>query len=55
MQKIALDKAGVKMIFRRNLRCKTLDNSLLDSIADAMGEVIEENNKRLMEELKNKS
>ena len=43
------------MIFERNLRCKTLDNNLIDSIADAIGKVIEENNNRLLKELTDKS
>ena len=55
MQKYSLDKTEVKALFRRNIRCKSLDSSLLDCIADAVSQVIEENNKILLEAIKHKS
>ena len=44
-----LDRFEVRAIFRRNFKCRAIESSLLECIADAVGEVIEENNRRLLE------
>ena len=49
MEKACLDKFEVRAIFKRNAACRGVDSSLLDCIADAVGEVIEENNRRFLE------
>lgn len=41
----------VRAIFRRKLVDKPLESSLVDCIADAVAEVIEENNQRLLQEI----
>ena len=48
MEQTMVDKFEVRAIFRRNAVCRGVESSLLDCIADAMGEVIEENNRRLL-------
>ena len=49
--KIGLDRMEVRAVFRRNLIGSLEETSLIDHIADAVGEVIEENNKKLWETL----
>ena len=51
MNKIGLDKCDVMTIFRRTFADKVEGDPLINSIAKAVGEVIEENNKRLLEDL----
>ena len=55
MKNIGIDKIEVRAIFRRTLayRSVSIESSLLDCIADAIGEAIEENNKKLLERLAN--
>lgn len=50
MENTLLDRMEVRTIFRRNLTCKSVELSLLECISDALGQVIEENNRRLMEQ-----
>ena len=38
-------------VFRRTFADRVIDDPLIDSIAKSAGEVIEENNKRLLEEI----
>ena len=52
MTKIGLDRMDVRAVFRRRLVGKMEELSLIDCIADAVGEVIEENNNRLWETFK---
>jgi len=49
---IGLSKLDVVTIFRRYLQDTVVEDSLISPIAMAVGEVIEENNKRLFEDLK---
>jgi len=49
---IGLSKLDVVTIFRRHLQDTVVEDSLINPIAKAVGEVIEENNKRLFEDLK---
>ncbi|MFC1910367.1 hypothetical protein ACFLXC_03630 [Chloroflexota bacterium] len=49
MTKIGLDRMDVRVVFRRSLTGKLEELSLIDHIATAMGQVIEENNKKLWE------
>ena len=51
MNKIGLSKWDVMTVFRRTFGDKVEKDLLIDSIAKAVGEVIEENNKRLLEDL----
>jgi len=51
MRKVGLDRLEVITIFRRTFADKVTEDSLINSIARAVGEVIEENNKKLLEEL----
>ena len=51
MTKIGLDRMEVRAVFRRSLIGSFEELSLIDHIADAVGEVIEENNKKLWETL----
>ena len=51
MKKIGLDKLDVIAVFRRTFADRVIDDPLIDSIAKSVGEVIEENNKRLLEEI----
>lgn len=51
MEKIGLGKMDVRAIFRRNLVSKLEEPSLTDCIADAVYEVVEENNNKLWESL----
>lgn len=52
---IGLSKLDVVTIFRRYFEDRAVSDSLINSVAMAVGEVIEENNKRLFEELKAKN
>lgn len=52
---IGLSKLDVVTIFRRYFEDKALTDSLINSVAMAVGEVVEENNKRLFKELKAKN
>jgi len=51
MTKIGLDRMQVRAVFRRSLVGSLEETSLIDNIADAVGVVIEENNKKLWETL----
>ena len=51
MTKIGLDRMEVRAVFRRSLIGSFEELSLIDHIADVVGEVIEENNKKLWETL----
>lgn len=51
MKKIGLDELDVIAVFRRTYADRVVDNPLIDSIAKSVGEVIEENNRRLLEEI----
>ena len=49
---IGLNKLDVVTIFRRYLKDMVIEDSMINSVAMAVGEVVEENNKRLIEDLK---
>jgi hypothetical protein len=51
MRKIGLDRQDAIMIFRRTFADKALDDPLINSIAKAVGEIIEENNRRFLADL----
>ena len=51
MNKIGLGKYDVMTIFRRTFVNKVEGDPLINSVAKAVGEVIEENNKRILEDL----
>ncbi len=51
MEKIGLNKLDVITIFQRTLADRTTEDPLVNSIAMAVGEVIEENNKRLSDNI----
>ena len=51
MKKIGLDKLDVVAVFRRTLADRVEKDPLVNSIARAVGEAIEENNKKLWEYL----
>ena len=51
VSKTGVDRMEVRAIFRRKLVGKPLESSLVDCIADAVAEVIEENNQRLLQEI----
>ena len=48
MNKIDLYRLDVVTIFRRTFANRVMEDPLINSIARAVGEVIEENNKRLV-------
>ena len=52
MDIIGLNKMDVVTIFRRYLKDMVTEDSMINSVAMAVGEVVEENNKRLIEDLK---
>jgi hypothetical protein len=52
MEMVGLNKLDVVTIFRRYLKDMVTEDSLINSVAMAVGEVVEENNKRLIEDLK---
>lgn len=54
MKNIGLGKFDVLRILRRNLTYR-MDDPVINSIAKALGEIIEENNQKLAEDLKNDS
>ena len=49
---IGLSKLDVVIIFRRYFKDVVIEDSLINSVAMAVGEVVEENNKRLFRDLK---
>jgi hypothetical protein len=51
MTKIGLDRMEVRAVFKRSFVGSIEEQSLIDHIANAVGEVIEENNKKLWETL----
>jgi hypothetical protein len=51
MRKIGLAKLDVITVFKRTFADRVEEDLLIGSIAKAVGEAIEENNKRLSEEL----
>ena len=51
MKKIGLDKLDVITVFRRTFANRVEEEPLIGQIAKAVGEVIEEDNKRILEEL----
>ena len=51
MRKIGLDRLDVMAVFRRTLADGVMEDALKESVAKAVGIVIEENNKRLLEDL----
>ncbi len=55
MRKVGLSRWDVMTIFRRTFADKVEKDPLINSIANAVGEVIEENNKRLSEGLADNS
>lgn len=51
MKQIGLDRLAVVSIFRRSLADEVEHNPLVKSIAKAVAETVEENNKRLLRDL----
>ncbi len=51
MRMVGLNKWDVMTVFRRTFADKVIDDPLINSIVKAVGEVIEENNKTLLEDL----
>jgi len=51
MRKIGLDRQDAITIFRRTFADKVVDDPLVSSIAKAVGEIIEENNRKLLDDL----
>jgi len=51
MKRIGLGKLDAVTVFRRTFAGKVEEDPLINSIAKAVGEVIEENNRRLLEDL----
>ena len=51
VKKIGLDKLDVIVVFRKTFGGRVLEDDLIKSIAEAVGEAIEENNRKLLEEL----
>ena len=51
MRKVGLDRLDVITIFKRTFADEVTEDPLIKSIAMAVGEVIEENNKKFLEEL----
>ena len=47
---IGLDKLQVVTIFKRHLQDMVIEDSLVKSMAMAVGEVVEENNRRLLKD-----
>ena len=50
MKKVGLDKLDVITIFKRTFANKVMEDAFINSIAKAVGETIEENNKKLCRE-----
>ena len=55
MEMIGISHSEVVTIFMRYFKELALEDSLINSVAMAVGEVVEENNKRLLEDLKAKN
>lgn len=51
MKRIGLGKLDVMTVFRGTFAEKIAEDPLINSIAKAVGEVIEENNRRFLEDL----
>ena len=51
MRKIGLDRLDVMAVLRRTLPDGVMEDALMESVAKAVGIVVEENNKRLLEDL----
>ena len=49
MKRTLMNQLEVREVFKRELACKELDQSMLECIADAVGMVIEENNRRILD------
>jgi len=49
---VGLDRQEVVTIFRRHFANLTITDSMINSIAMAIAETVEENNKRILKELK---
>lgn len=49
MEEIALDRLDVMTIFKRTFADRAIKGPLINSIAKAVGEVIEENNKKFLD------
>ena len=52
---IGLSKLDVVTIFQRYFKDVVIEDSMINSVAMAVGEVVEENNKRLIRDLKDKN
>ena len=52
---IGLSKLDVITIFRRYFKDVVIEDSMINSVAMAVGEVVEENNKRLFRDLEAKN
>ena len=52
IEMIGLSKLDVITIFRRYFKDVVIEDSMINSVAMAVGEVVEENNKRLFRDLK---
>ena len=55
MRKVSLDRLDVITIFRRTFAGRVIEDPLINSITRAVGVVIKENNKKLLDELVNTS
>ena len=53
--RVGLNKMEVRAIFKRNIVGEVKQSPLIDYIAEAVGNVIEENNKKLWENLQEAS
>ena len=51
MRKIGLDRSDVMVVFRRTLEDGVIEDPLISAVAKAVGQIIEENNRRLLEDL----
>jgi len=51
MRKIGLARQDAITIFRRTFADKVVEDPLVSSIAKAVGEIIEENNRKLLDDL----
>ena len=51
MEKIGLDKLDVVTVFSRIFGDRAREDLMINSIATAVGEVVEENNKKLLKKL----
>ena len=52
MQKVGLDKFDVMAVFRRILAGRVDEDALINSISRAVGEAIEQNNQKLLADLR---